>query len=192
MNGRDVGLRNSGPNPAGAPPLDTWTDEYDNHDTWTLTTQPSRLAHYAMWPAKLAERLVLSMCPAEVCRACGEPRRRIEVTTNAVGKAVRSNGEGRHGRTDCLISTMSPARAERETLGWTDCGHDNYRPGLTLDPFAGSGTTLAVADLHGRDAIGIDIDQRNHDIYPVRYDEVKRALFDTMPEMPGQLGIEFA
>jgi site-specific DNA-methyltransferase (cytosine-N4-specific) len=45
--------------------------------------------------------------------------------------------------------------------GWTDCGHDNWRTGITLDPFAGSGTTLAVATGHGRDAIGIDLDSRN-------------------------------
>ena len=62
---------------AGAPPLDCWFDVYDvsagafdEHDTWTITTQPSSLAHYAMWPAKLAERLILMMCPAEVCATC--------------------------------------------------------------------------------------------------------------------------
>jgi site-specific DNA-methyltransferase (adenine-specific) len=33
-----------------------------------------------------------------------------------------------------------------------------------LDPFAGSGTTLAVATGHGRDAIGIDLDARNADL----------------------------
>ena len=49
----------------------------------------------------------------------------------------------------------------RITLGWSDCGHNNWRPGLVLDPFAGSGTTLQVATGHGRDAIGIDLDDRN-------------------------------
>jgi DNA modification methylase len=53
---------------------------------------------------------------------------------------------------------------DRNTLGWSDCGHDNYRPGLVLDPFAGTGTTLAVAHGHGRDAIGIDIDERSADL----------------------------
>jgi hypothetical protein len=205
---------------AGAPPLDAW---FDHHDTWTLTTQPSSLAHYAMWPAKLAERLVLSMCPAEVCSVCGEPRRRVERTTNAVGKAVRSRADGRHGRDDCLVSTASPDRADRETLGWTDCGcgrhkcttcgHESHAvaarldgfvctscggnlerqtpwtPGTVLDPFAGTGTTLAVAHLHGRNAIGIDIDERNRDMYPARLEECRRTLFGTKPEMEGQMSL---
>ncbi len=41
---------------------------------------------------------------------------------------------------------------------------DHWRNGVVLDPFAGSGTTLAVATGHGRDAIGIDLDARNADL----------------------------
>lgn len=57
------------------------------------------------------------------------------------------------------------------TTGWSECGcihpdlnPSSWRPGLVLDPFAGSGTTLAVATGHGRDAIGIDLDARNADL----------------------------
>ena len=35
---------------------------------------------------------------------------------------------------------------------------------VLLGPFAGSGTTLAVATGHGRDAIGIDLDSRNAEL----------------------------
>jgi hypothetical protein len=41
---------------------------------------------------------------------------------------------------------------------------DHWRPGRILDPFVGSGTTLAVATGMGRDAVGIDIDERNADL----------------------------
>lgn len=44
------------------------------------------------------------------------------------------------------------------------CESGAYRAGMVLDPFAGTGTTLAVAHGHGRDAIGIDIDERNADL----------------------------
>lgn len=45
---------------------------------------------------------------------------------------------------------------------------DHWRAGVALDPFAGSGTTLMVASGLGRDAIGIDIDERNVDLVQER------------------------
>jgi len=51
-----------------------------------------------------------------------------------------------------------------ETIGWTDCGHNAWRNGLVLDPFGGSGTTGLVATGNGRDALLIDIDERNVDL----------------------------
>ncbi len=49
--------------------------------------------------------------------------------------------------------------AKRESLGWTSClcgvGHV---PGVVLDPFMGTGTTLRVAARMGRKAIGVDLE----------------------------------
>ena len=178
-----MGFVNAG-NPAGAPPLDAWFDE---HDTWTVTTQPSSIAHYAMWPAKLAERLILSMCPAEVCTSCGEPRRRMERTNRVVDITATPSGKSA-GALNSGAPMTSRFNTNPETLGWTDCGCGvPFTPGVVLDPFAGTGTTLAVADLHGRDAIGIDIDPRNPLLYDQRRAECARNLFGTQPEMPGQL-----
>jgi site-specific DNA-methyltransferase (adenine-specific) len=174
----------TGSNPAGAPPLDAWFDE---HDTWTVTTQPSSLAHYAMWPPKLAERLVLSMCPQWICATCGEPRRRVEKVTQVPTRPFNATALVRQ-RVGGLDSETREQR-HAETLGWTDCGHDNYRPGVVLDPFAGTGTTLAVADCHGRDAVGIDIDERNRALYDARRAEVRKTLFGVAPENPNQLDL---
>jgi DNA modification methylase len=50
---------------------------------------------------------------------------------------------------------------KRQSVGWTDCGcKATFIPGVVLDPFAGTGTTLSVAQSLGRSAIGVDLDPR--------------------------------
>jgi len=49
---------------------------------------------------------------------------------------------------------------EKTTVGWTECDCDkpDTIPGMVLDPFAGSGTTIEVAISMGLSAVGVDID----------------------------------
>ncbi len=48
--------------------------------------------------------------------------------------------------------------AKRVTTGWTACGcRKRFEPGVVLDPFMGTGTTLDIAHKMGRSAIGIDL-----------------------------------
>ena len=118
------------------------------------------------FPPALVEPLVKAMCPQKVCRECGEPSRRIVENAAPTGGAyietTKGNGARIPGTGDRGGSGVP--MAEPTTLGFTDCGHDNYRPGLVLDPFAGTGTTLMVATGHGHDAIGIDLDERNAEL----------------------------
>ena len=177
----------------GSPPHTGWFDEHDSlielggfdadsHLTWTINTQPSRLQHYAMWPARLAERLILSMCPSEVCTQCGQPRRRIE-ENSAAYQANQDAALGRklppvNGRSNLV--TGKRMNAEKVTQGWTSCDcAAGFRPGIVLDPFSGASTTPAVADLHGRDAIGLELNQASLDLYERRRAECARALFDS-------------
>jgi DNA modification methylase len=49
--------------------------------------------------------------------------------------------------------------AKRKSCGWTDCECGiPFMPGVVLDPFMGTGTTLDVANRMGRSAIGVDLD----------------------------------
>lgn len=157
----DGGRMTHGLNPAGAPPLD-W---------WQVSTEPYSGSHYATWPRKLLGRPIESMCPREVCTACGEPRRRlvdavrVRTSDGTIDPPrvppTRDDADG--GTT--AIGVRHAVESHRTTTGWSDCGCGApWRRGIVLDPFAGSGTTLAVATGLGRDAIGIDIDERNADL----------------------------
>lgn len=132
----------------GSPPL----------DYWELPTQPYKGSHYAAWPPELLVTPVKAMCPERVCRVCGRPSTRV-VESEPLGTRLHARPNGRDDRRDWGVSR--PVGGTRSQVGWTDCGHDAWRRGVVLDPFAGSGTTLAVATGHGRDALGIDLDERN-------------------------------
>jgi SAM-dependent methyltransferase len=159
-------------------------------DYWEIPPGGFKGSHYAVFPAELVVPLVKAMTPERVCRTCGEPSRRIVETeyqsledpakNNAEPRVLANLGEGRQiGNYDPNPAGMIHGRASRidRTTGWTDCGHDDWRPGLVLDPFAGSGTTLMVAHGHGHDSIGIDLDERNLELArervgPFFFDEV--------------------
>jgi DNA modification methylase len=148
-------------NPAGTPP----------NDWWAIPTSPYPGAHFATWPEKLCVVPILSMTPEKVCTTCGLPARRIVESTRVDDNGDQVTGDwnaknyepgvGYTGQQGAHARGGDAAGTIYESVGWTDCGHNTWRRGVVLDPFAGSGTTLAVAEGHGRDSVGIDLDDRN-------------------------------
>jgi hypothetical protein len=166
-------------NQRGAPPLN-W---------WVVNCVPYTQAHYAVFPPALVDRPVDAGCPRRVCATCGQPSQRITQRPDALGVGHRRSRQPGDQRQ--RLSTHVPASATVVTAGWTTCGclgtdglrldgfhtGPGWRPGVVLDCFAGSGTTLAVATGHGRHAIGIDLDARNAHLAQARLG----MLLDTCP-----------
>jgi hypothetical protein len=193
--------RRGGPTKLAKGPSESRADEGDGNfrphelggpllDWWEIPTAPYKGAHYATYPPGLVVPLVKSMCPQRVCVVCGQPSRRITETTYEELRDVAQNHAEAKGQRSHQYENMDAlgnpqkmkhgrAAVHKETLGWSDCGHDDYRHGTVLDPFAGSGTTLAVATGHGLEAIGIDLDSRNAEL---AYERIGMFLTVEHPE----------
>jgi len=85
------------------------------------------------------------------------------------GKALRvQTGTGKNTAAVRILAAEAKAAlggyfreftfAQKETTGWTTCGHDvPLERGIVLDPFMGTGTTLRTAFEMGRSAVGVDL-----------------------------------
>lgn len=138
---------------------------------WEIATQPYPEAHFATFPEELARRCIAAGCPEQVCRLCGKARERIvEVESSwrsrSEAGAIRGNlaperlvGAGTQRAVHGAGVSHDLDSRRREVVGLTDCGHSDYRPGIVLDPFMGSGTVAYVARKLGRHAVGIDLNE---------------------------------
>jgi len=108
----------------------------------------------------------------ELARAAGLTSshiRAIQATgVSDVGKATKfQNGTGRNSSEVQRLAAEAKTVlggyfreftfAKKVTAGWTDCGHHTPGRGVVLDPFMGTGTTLATAVGLGFDAVGVDL-----------------------------------
>lgn len=101
-------------------------------DVWSLAASNYRGAHFATFPPTVVFRPLLAGTPERVCTDCGVPWQRQPA------RAI----DGHYVRGELVAGCQCQAA---------------HRPGIVLDPFMGSGTVGLVAEQHGRDWLGIEL-----------------------------------
>lgn len=143
----------------------------NKRDVWEINTEPYPEAHFAVFPEKLVETPILAGCPSMICKKCGKAREKILTTEYEVAGKGNANMKRKGGEKDDLVARPYETRmlAIRTSEGYTDCGcNAGFESGVVLDPFAGSGTTGAVAKRLGRKYIGIDLNPSYYKLHKKR------------------------
>jgi hypothetical protein len=137
---------------------------------WEIATSPFSEAHFATFPPELAERCIKAGTSERGCCAgCGAPWVRVVEKSVAMTSGSGRAGNVPHGKHEGTEQALSGSYDIRmgpsvtsETTGWRAscaCPEAPPVPCTVLDPFAGAGTTLLVADRLQRDGIGIELNR---------------------------------
>lgn len=132
-------------------------------DVWRVASQGYKGAHFATFPPKLVEPMILAGTSERgACPSCGAQWRRVvdrtKLTRDRPNEYVKRTGEPGTGNS-CANTVAGVAVT---TVGWEPgcgCKRTTTVPCTVLDPFVGSGTTCAVAAGKGRRGWGIDLSE---------------------------------
>ena len=166
----------------------------NKRSVWTIATAPFSEAHFATFPPDLPEICIKAGTSQHgCCTECGAPWERETTDTEeyAAFKACERERKGGGMRTNGLEqlgltrgTSNKSVRASRTTLGWSpscSCAAAVV-PATVLDPFAGAGTTLLVADRLQRNAIGIELNPEYAAMAERRLSKDRGGLLDLMEQ----------
>lgn len=178
----------------------TWAEDgsRNKRSVWTVASSGYAGAHFACFPPKLILPCILAGTSAKGCCAkCGAPYKRIlekertatrpgentkvkehEKSQNTPGKLPFSEKSTQRRLPGEVVGNRDPERhvTTTKTTGWEstcDCGSDEVKPCVVIDPFLGSGTSIAVALSKNRRAIGIEL---NPEYIELAEQRIRKAL----------------
>lgn len=152
--------------------LDKWlTGELrgaNKRSVWTIATQQFGDAHFATFPEKLIEPMILAGSSEKVCADCGAPWVRVtkrnrppDYDPSIVDKRVQAGWGGKRFGANRPLSKIfkDSLSSSISVIGFrpTCACNAGAVPAVVLDPFMGSGTVAVSAIQHRRNFIGIDI-----------------------------------
>jgi len=158
-------------------------------DVVQINVRPFKDAHFAVYPLELPELLIKAACPPLVCSKCGKPyepiREEVEIDNidwkfygadengEYRGEAIKEYDKaGAENASEVKRRILQSIKRRKVTRGYKPSCNCNAKgvPGVVLDPFAGAGTTLVVAEKLGMRWIGIEISQDYCEIIKRRFE----------------------
>ena len=140
--------------------MKVFSGKRNRRTVWNIAVGNFPGAHFATWPPKLVEPMILAGTSARgVCPECGSPWERVVERTaeNHISRSDRQLATG--GAITGGVGKNFPDTTTT-TTGWRAtcaCPPAEPIPATVLDPFNGAGTTGLVALKHNRNYIGIDL-----------------------------------
>ena len=159
----------------------------NKRSVWTVSTQPYPGAHFATFPPKLIEPCILAGSSNKACEVCGAPWERV--TEKGKKPEGRSEGEiysakAYGGSPQSAVwgskKNLGGDGIKVDTVGWQStckCENNGTARSKVLDPFAGSGTTMMVAEENGREGIGIELNPEYVKLIEERLSQIQPKLF---------------
>lgn len=160
-----------------------FSSKRNKRTVWNITTKPFNEAHFAVFPPEIPETCIKAGTSEKgCCPKCGAPWKRVielgDIQSTGGSVNNRRNGNTNFGGSDMNCGTFT--QREHITKGWKptcSCGIEETVPCTVLDTFAGSGTTLWVAEQLGVNSIGIELNPEYCEIIRRRMDSLEPILF---------------
>ncbi len=145
----------------------TWQGLLHNEDgePMALVVNPKgyKGSHFAAFPIKLVEPLILAGTSDRVCPKCGAPWVRITKKESYITRPTIGNDDQKNklvpGNSQGLERTGGHVAQNTRTIDWKPtctCNLDPI-PATVIDPFSGSSATGVACKLHNRTYIGIEL-----------------------------------
>jgi hypothetical protein len=172
-------------------------DENDIPTAIFCNPQPYKEAHFATFSPRLITPMILAGTSPRACEICGTPWERVvekgaplddwkkacgaDSNGEYKGRAQKDYEKARAENASEVKKRILAGMLKRKTTGWQPtctCKENSGKARcIVLDPFAGSGTTLYVAEQYGRDSIGIELSDEYCKLIHKRMDKMQMNIF---------------